>query len=83
MSELKPCPFCGGRAVFTTKSNNSSHTCVGFDFAIECSVCHTIPPKASDSVTFRLSDSGMIVTIDDGRGKAIDAWNRRADHGQT
>ena len=32
MSEikLKPCPFCGGKAVYMTKSNASDHYCVGF-----------------------------------------------------
>jgi Lar family restriction alleviation protein len=78
MDKLKPCPFCGGKAVFMTKQNNSSHTCVSFSFAIECSKCHTRPPKASDNVAFGLSSTGEIVTIDDGREKAIEAWNRRA-----
>lgn len=34
MEELKKCPFCGGKAVFNTISNSSSHHGVGFDFEI-------------------------------------------------
>lgn len=41
MSEikLKPCPFCGGKAVYMTKSNTSDHYCVGFNFEVECEDC--------------------------------------------
>ena len=81
MAELKPCPFCGSRAVFKTTEYKSSHTCVGFSFAIECAKCHTRPPNTREKVTFGISDTGEIVTIDDGRGKAIEAWNMRAEDG--
>ena len=79
MAELKPCPFCGGKAEFITKTNNSSSTYVGISFAIECSKCHARHPEANEIVKFGISNNGEIVTIDDGRGKAIEAWNRRAE----
>ena len=82
MAELKHCPFCGGKAVFLTKNNRSTSSDVGFDFVIRCEKCRATTPASSDSVVFQLSDKGEIVTIDDGRGKAIEAWNRRAEDGK-
>lgn len=43
--ELKPCPFCGGKADFKTKSNLSSHSEVGFDFTIKCRECDIEIPR--------------------------------------
>lgn len=77
MEKLKPCPFCGGRAAFVTKHNISSHTSVGFSFAVQCVECDATLPSATGTLTLDLSDSGVIVPIDDGRGKAIFEWNRR------
>jgi Lar family restriction alleviation protein len=78
MAELKPCPFCGGVAAFVVKSNRSDNRSVGFDFTIECKNCRTTTPRAHNGVIFSLSEDGLIVPVDDGRGKAIEAWNRRA-----
>ena len=78
--ELKPCPFCGGGADFKTKSNLSSHSEVGFDFAIKCSECGIELP-GTYRVTFILGTCGQISTIVDEREKATDEWNRRADDG--
>lgn len=36
MSELKPCPFCGGRAKFINKGNFSSNFSSGFYYSIKC-----------------------------------------------
>lgn len=30
MGKLKPCPFCGEKAIFNVISNNSTHYSVGF-----------------------------------------------------
>ena len=78
MSEikLKPCPFCGGEAVFAVRSNKSSHHDVGFDFTILCSGCQTRLP-AEYSLTAELDAQGYIITTSDGRKAAAEAWNRR------
>ena len=81
MADLKPCPFCGGEAEFVTKHNNSSHHGVGFTFEIQCVECGATTPKASGCITLQLSDCGIVVPIDDGRGKAIAEWNRRTEDG--
>ena len=44
--ELKPCPFCGGNAMFLTITNKSSHSAVGVMFKIKCMKCGTELPKA-------------------------------------
>lgn len=44
--ELKPCPFCGGKAMFFTIVNKSSHSDVGVMFKIKCMKCGTELPKS-------------------------------------
>ena len=77
--ELKPCPFCGGEAVFATRSNNSGHHHVGFSFEINCKDCGIKLPKWYN-VEFFLTESGEIDLLNDERKKAIEAWNRRAEN---
>lgn len=80
MSEikLKPCPFCGGEAVFVITTHSSSHHDVRFNFSIQCSGCYTRLPK-DYSLTLRLDTDGNILTTSDGRKSAEEAWNRRRD----
>ena len=75
--ELKPCPFCGGKAVFTPKSNGSSHYDVHFDFTIKCQGCGCELPKQY-SLSFTLGDCGQVIPQNDQRKEAIEQWNRRA-----
>lgn len=76
--ELKPCPFCGGKADFETKSNLSIHSEVGFDFTIKCRECDVKIPRTY-RVTLAIGMSGRINVIIDERQKAIDDWNRRTN----
>lgn len=81
MSEikLKPCPFCGGEAVFAVRSNKSSSHDVGFVFTILCSGCHARLP-ADYTLTAKLDAQGYIIITSDGRKNAAELWNRRADN---
>lgn len=67
--ELKPCPFCGGKAeldfshrsfTYTDKNGEARHT--GFYYAVKCAneIC------------------GCRIGIYEEPEMAIDAWNRRA-----
>lgn len=83
MSEgLKPCPFCGGKAMFLTTTNKSSHSAVGVMFKIKCMKCGTELPKSYECEMYMDQDGG-IRTGKDERTKATTDWNRRANDGKT
>lgn len=83
MSEsLKPCPFCGGKAMFLTTINKSSHSAVGVMFKIKCMKCGTELPKSYECEMYMDQDGG-IRTVKDERTKATTDWNRRANDGNT
>lgn len=69
--ELKPCPFCGGKAEYIINSNYERCTTHGWKFGIKCTSCMTVD----------LKPNGEIVFAKDDRKKAADMWNRRADNG--
>lgn len=75
-NKLKSCPFCGGKAVFTTESNDSSHYDVCFGFTIKCQKCGCRLPK-SYKLSFILGDCGQIIPQADFRKEAVEAWNNR------
>lgn len=78
MEELKPCPFCGGRAVYNTIANKSGCSSVGFTFVIECKDCETKLPSAFN-VDFDLTEDGKINVLNDMRSLAIRTWNTRTN----
>lgn len=79
--ELKPCPFCGGEAMFLTVTNKSSHSAVGVMFEIKCTKCGTKFPKSYECEMYMDQDGG-IRTGKDERMKAIADWNRRVNDGK-
>ena len=77
--ELKPCPFCGGKAklmggkVYTIPEYGENGAYVGADIEVEpswveCQNCHATGQTFDES--------------DEDPEKAIEAWNRRADDGK-
>ena len=78
MNELKPCPFCGGEAVFVTRSIGHGGGCAIFDFQISCTSCEVKVPESYGCIEFYLDEYGEIKALKDGRPKALEAWNRRA-----
>lgn len=76
MEKLKPCPFCGGKAVFRMISNNSSHYSCGFIFKIECDDCGVQLPTSFTS-DFSMTEDGEINAFNDLRSQAIRTWNMR------
>lgn len=78
MTELKPCPFCGGEAKYLIKRYSEIRTARGWDFGIHCTKCDVRTPKGNYKLEVNLSDDGQISLIEDERGEAIEAWNRRA-----
>lgn len=77
MLELKPCPFCGSKAMLNV---NSDDDCVVFELEVICTSC---------GGTMTSNESGFILMADDcsvfdfsakTRNKLIKAWNRRVDN---
>lgn len=81
-NKLKPCPFCGGKARFITKSNKSSYTGVGFYYIIACSMCNCTPIQKEQDMNFFLDENGE-VKITEGsevfKQNMIDTWNTRTE----
>ena len=78
--DLKPCPFCGGKAAIKQSGIEVMETnrdSVSFDFSIRCVNCYATAPGAYGYISANLSETGLNVWHDD-RPSAIEAWNRRA-----
>lgn len=45
MEELKRCPFCGGKAVFSIKKDFSRSLIKGYEFNIRCNKCGFTNPN--------------------------------------
>ena len=74
--DLRPCPFCGSKAVFQTGRHYSDdHNTILF--SIECKGCGVNLPHLG-SITFKLWDSGSAEIIRDDRQKMVDQWNGKS-----
>lgn len=80
--ELKPCPFCGGLAMFDINSRMERGDARGWQFGISCSKCGAKTPKINYRYEITFGECGYITTIADERPLAIEAWNRRANDGE-
>ncbi len=78
--KLKPCPFCGGEAVYIIDKNYIRFTEHTWQFGIKCTNCMVELPVRDFIVTVDMNSNGEIVFTKDEREKAADMWNRRAEH---
>lgn len=85
MTELKPCPFCGGKPELVLEGDDT--------YAVECNH-HEWTKRDEDGVRFAgdigvyaeaktelNSDGEWVVTkssLDDAKRKVVELWNRRA-----
>lgn len=76
--KLKPCPFCGSKAKFVTKTSNVQGVERGFSFRIECSKCGVHINRKLYELKLTLNDNGEIETVIDERQLAVDEWNKRS-----
>ena len=69
--ELKPCPFCGGKAVVkaTTKRR------IGFTIWCECNKCYA---RTDGYIPNIEKEDTSLASIEECKNKAIERWNRRA-----
>ena len=70
MSELKPCPFCGGEAKVTKDRDCWGHGEFVLKVYVMCKSCHSQGKPIYDRDVW--PENQMEV-------EAIEAWNRRAD----
>ena len=73
-SELKPCPFCGGKAKITKSSWGHSSDYFSADYKIGCDGCGFYFKATS---YFGVKDGVPFVSVD-GYKEIVDKWNRRA-----
>ena len=75
--ELKPCPFCGGRAIMLIESKVLAR-CVW----IECSECKTTSPMLEYGAAWE-DNRALDVKLRQARSKVSTFWNTRADVGSS
>ena len=79
--ELKSCPFCGKEAKIIFAGARVFRDAIGADtfrgyWKIKCGNCGI---EISNESEYYLTDDEQFLTNIDGRRKAIDRWNRRAN----
>lgn len=81
---LKPCPFCGGAPFFdcTTSSHGAEREINSFSrtYKLTCSKCECTV-GARIMVSFDYSPHTGLRADESELNRAIERWNRRADHG--
>lgn len=74
MKKLKPCPFCGGEAIYETF--REEHFLGTKEPIIFCNSCKAV---------FSVEDESPFLNVDEDyrwrKKKTAEAWNRRADNG--
>lgn len=79
MSELKPCPFCGGRAeIITTHAEVFNTAYREYEFAVDFAVHCYARCARRDARSIFVVNEGRMVIKQDGYQRAVDLWNRRA-----
>lgn len=72
-TDLKPCPFCGGKAEFVRKQvKTKGHWCDAV--YVHCTNCDARSNRVLYSAKYHKNDSEYL--------EAQEAWNRRADNGK-
>lgn len=73
--EIKPCPFCGGRAVLEKGHRAFIDAKTARVAFVRCTACNARSGRE------KLSDYGCTSSSNDANMKVIAAWNRRVNDG--
>lgn len=73
--KLRPCPFCGGEAVFKIQKICSVSALLAAEIEVECSECKIRLPGRYYLFVNENENGEFSLTSD--QQKAADAWNRR------
>lgn len=79
--DLRPCPFCGGPAVFVPDLMASDANMLGWRFYVACSGCGVSYKNKPWRVLTRFCGDGNIVFVRDDRPEALALWNGSGDNG--
>lgn len=74
MSELKPCPFCGGEAAVKPQDVYMSKAVF-----VHCKTCKARVMERYEGKHIRQDGTYYSLSLEDAERKAIEAWNRRAE----
>lgn len=80
MSNLKPCPFCGGEAKFLITASSKTEDLFRWQFGICCKKCNIMLAKKNYKLEVEFSDYGAVKAVTDERQAAIEKWNLRTHH---
>ena len=67
--ELKPCPFCGGKAVVKATTKR-----IGFTIWCECEKCYAKTEGYCPNIE---KEDASLANIEECKNNAIELWNRR------
>jgi len=76
MEELKPCPFCGGKAKLEFTNPECTCNYVSIDWFVTCAKCHFSVRRRTDYV---MRQNGEFDPVVDGRTDLMRFWNGRAE----
>lgn len=82
MKDLRPCPFCGGKAIFDGKEEAQYFTgSPRMNYRIKCQKCNASPTKARFYIQAHFCPEldELIKANDNGRDQAIKAWNGESE----
>ena len=81
MAELKPCPFCGGEAVFLRNSHTCYETSDVYHVSIVCSSCHAGTESHTCQIPDQLGQTIGYKPYTQAVKEVYKLWNRRVDNG--
>jgi Lar family restriction alleviation protein len=76
--KLKPCPFCGGKAIYVTVQAGPSKEGSYLFYNLRCKSCNAHPPGAYGGIFTTMKENGKVQIEKLGEKEAVEAWNRRA-----
>lgn len=77
MSNIKPCPFCGGDGELVKVSRGYDMGHLKDAFRCGCWNCNIYSAQYQSDIY--QDDDGDVITVKNGASLAIEAWNTRSD----
>ena len=75
MTELKKCPFCGGRAMLKMRSTGHGGGKIRNAYQVTCINCGVNTPMFESAIW--QDENGVVHVDENGAAQAAESWNRR------